>query len=164
MAMTMRIDTSDIGRQIKKLQAKIARKALRSAGGQCAKVLKTAMAAEVPKLTGLLRRSLGPKVKVYGKTATVWAGAGPRKEFRSVFKRTKSKRGKTIFKFQHRLAKGKLTDAQKAEGSQVRWPNKYAHLAGPRRKARFVRAVVARTRGQVKAIMIRTLKDALESA
>lgn len=160
------LNASDLIAKLQAMGKKIIRKGLRSAGGAAAKVMKPAMQAEVPRLTGLLRRSLGPKVKVYlnANRLAVWAGVGPRSEFRSVFRTERTKRGKKVFKFVAKLRTGKLTPELKATGHRMRWPNKYAHLAGPRRRAKFVQAVVSRTRNSVKAAMAKAMRNVIESA
>jgi hypothetical protein len=162
---TIKMDASDLIAKLAAMGKKVLRKGLRSAGGAAAKVMKPAMQAAVPKVTGLLRRSLGPKVKVYvtAKKMAVWAGVGPRAEFRSVFRTERTKKGKKVFKFVAKLREGKLSPELKATGHHIRWPNKYAHLAGPRRKATFVRTVISRTRKAVKEAMAKALRAVIES-
>lgn len=158
MSAGISLDDTNLKRKIAALHHRIRQKTMRKVGSECAKIMQPVLKSRIPVLSGLLRRSIGRKVKVF-KGLAVWAGVGPRKEFRSVVSIGRNKKGAVKFTFLKRNFKGHHSDLQ--AGQRVRWPNKYAHLAGPRRKARFVAATISATRARIKAKMASIFKAAI---
>lgn len=74
----------EIRRKLKHLEAKVQRRIVRPAVTRAlSPVLKQAK-QNVPVVTGLLKRSLGKKVKAYSRTGVIWGGIGPRSGFKEV--------------------------------------------------------------------------------
>lgn len=119
--------------KLRDLDKRVRRKILRKAVNEPSKIVLAAMKAKVPVETGLLRKSLGRKVKVWGNGVAFFI-VGPRRGFK---KQVKTKLGKMM----HRN------------------PSKYAHLAD---KFRPWRGPVAdQTKTAVLASMERVLKEEL---
>ena len=120
--LQVNLNITGVEELVKKLQTiekKHARKAARTAIGEATKiVLKTAKAL-VPKDTGLLRKSLGRKVKVYRRNGVVTGLVGPRT---NVTDRLKSRKGRGVVAKLNEIV-GKALNAEVAKK-----PARYAHL------------------------------------
>lgn len=129
----------------KRMQGKILRKAIAD-GSKL--VLKTAKQKVPVGETGMLKRSLGRRVKVYRNSGKVLGIVGPR----TGFKKTKAGRTRTAL-------------GEKFQQAHVN-PTKYAHLVelGTRHSAPkpFLRPALDNNKEAVKAIFAKTIKDGLE--
>lgn len=134
--------TRQVERELGRLKSRAVRnKIVRDALRKAYKPAKDAAKRLAPRESGLLRKSLGQKIKTY-KDAGV-AVVGPRRGFKRPVKIGKRKRGKT----------------QKV---QVRNPTHYAHLAGPRRKADFMQRAYTSSVSQVNSMLRAKILEGLE--
>jgi HK97 gp10 family phage protein len=118
--------------KLNEVERKVRTKILRDALGEAARLILRSAKAKVPRgETGLLRRSLGIKMKVYRKSGAVVALVGPRTGFR------KSKGGRV------RTALG---DKFAAAGVK---PHLYAHLVEKGRRAVTVQTAKVLSDGSV---------------
>lgn len=126
---------------LSRVEKKIRKKAVRKAAGAAGTIILKSAKAKVRKATGLLRRSLGKKVKVYGNGVSV-AVVGPRVGFRQEVVRG----GRKV-----------LSN-----------PVKYAHLVelGTSHSAAypFLSAALTATREQVRDAMVNAILEVVEGA
>lgn len=90
MSFTMQAKIEGLSGLLKALagvDAKLRRKATRKAVGEAGKIILRAAKGKVRKKSGLLKKSLGRKVKVYRGTGTAVAIVGPRTGFRETVQR-----------------------------------------------------------------------------
>ena len=124
--------------KLKQLPKKVAAKAIKAGVSQAGKLLLWAAKSRAPRQTGLLRRSLGRKVKVFRNTGKVVAIVGPRVGFREEVVRD----GKTM----------------------ISNPTRYAHLVelGTARTQRkpFLKPAFK----QQREAMMKAIADAIEAA
>lgn len=153
MKLTMRLDTSSLVAELRKRDTATRKKALRQSAAEGGKVLGRATKAAVKVRLGLLKKSIGTKTKVYASRSTCWCGSGPRTQFRYKVTRSRTKRGKERIK----TTRAPAVLGTPRDSGEVRWPNKYAHLAGPGRRARFPQQVINSNRAAVQAAMARPL-------
>jgi HK97 gp10 family phage protein len=127
-------------KRLRQVDEKVRKKILRSAltaGGQI--VLQEAR-AKVPVDSGLVKESLGKKVKVYRQSGTVVVIVGPRTGFRRMVKR----RGRQKLVLEN--------------------PTAIAHLAGPGRHQTFMAQAAESTRERVKSVVTQKILDGIEKA
>lgn len=137
------------------IQNKGMRIGLNAAGG----VIRDAAVANAPRESGLLRKSIKVKVKIpnasynrqhHGRPA--YAVVGPaRRIVQAVLMTSKGARQKG--------AAGLAKAHNKGGRIQIRRPSRYAHLAGPGRKANFLHLAAASHGETAKAKMIQKIKD-----
>lgn len=132
---------SDVTERLKNIDKGIRKKALRKACGAAGTIILKAAKARARKDTGLLRKSLGKKVKVYSSGVGV-AVIGPRLGFRQTVKRG-----------------GREMTAN---------PVKYAHLVelGTRHSPAypFLSSAIDATRAQVRDAMSEAILEVIEGA
>lgn len=107
----------EIGRALKEVEAKVGKRIIKKGVTKGIQVYAKALKPAAPKETGLLRKSIGQKVKAYRNGGRVFGVAGPRTGFRrQVTVKIKNKKGRTVGKRQ-----------------EIRDPNKYARITEKRR-------------------------------
>jgi hypothetical protein len=161
MSIRLKIDSRPLLQRLQQVAGKVRRRGVRNAGRRAATVMLQKMRGLVPRKLGLLKKSLGQKVKTFASGSRVWAGAGPRSGHRYVVATSRTKRGKVrrkITKQPFQLGAPKSLPA----GQRARWPSKYAPLAGRGRKATFVRRTVAASRALVRKAFAESLREALK--
>lgn len=82
--MSLEADISDTVRRLQAMETKVRRKVLVKVGNAGSKPLLKAIKAATPVDTGVLRKSMGRKVKVYGAKGIMWLGVGPRSGFKQI--------------------------------------------------------------------------------
>lgn len=82
---------TDLLARLNGLKRQVASRILRKAVGEAGKVILKVAKQMAPRESGLLRKSLGRKVKVYRSSGTAVAIVGPRVGFRQVVRRTRGK-------------------------------------------------------------------------
>ena len=127
----------DVLAALDNVEKKVKKKAIRKAAGVAGTIVLKAAKARARKATGLLRKSLGKKIKVYKSGAVGVAIVGPRLGFRQVV----SRGGRDV-----------LSN-----------PTKYAHLVelGTSHSAAhpFLRSALEQTRGQVREAMAKAIAE-----
>lgn len=161
--------------------------AIRMAYNKAMVPVKNALISDAPQgETGLLKKSFRIKVKYYTKSKT-WVGiCGPSKSVKKVIKRKKrktkkvshkqkrtSKLRKRATKIAKRTAKfiGKLSVSKAIKKRikklispkpLVKRASRYAHLAGPGRKQRFLKSAYSKSVYQFKQIVITELSNSIQ--
>lgn len=119
--------------RLKNVQNKVANKIVRAAVSGESKAVLTQAKAAVRVDLGILKRSLGRKIKVFAKDSTAVGIVGPRSSFR--MKKTKID-GRVV---RVRVATGIGKQVVRHGKEQFAWPSKYSHLVekGTRRSRAF---------------------------
>ena len=71
-------------KKLERLGSTIGRRVVRKAAGKSMTPMNKAAKREAPVVTGLLKKSIGKKVKTYRKDGVVWVAVGPRTGFLEV--------------------------------------------------------------------------------
>ena len=144
----------------KKLRTKILRKAVKAGAVELRKEMRSRVPVSrdetAPQLVhGLLRASMGEKIKIYRKGIAV-AIVGPRSGFK--------KNRKTGQRERTGIGKRALRIATKKNLGQkafIQNPTYYAHLAGPKRKPEYMKAAFQAARDRARDAMIATIQAGL---
>jgi HK97 gp10 family phage protein len=135
-------------RALQDVEKKVRNRAARKAMDAADKIVLAAQRSLVPVESGLLKKSLGKKVKVFRGSGTVVGIVGPRKGFKTFV--VKTDRGAAIAGTAKSV--GLLRKAKGAAvGVEIRDPAKYAHLANMHKQ--FVEPSIDNNRAAVVAAM-----------
>lgn len=144
IGIKVRIDgLQDVMKRLRAVDSKVQKKILRKALGKGSKIVLAEEKAQAPRETGLLRKSLGRKTKVYRHSGVVVVIVGPRTGMKQDVRRH---------------GRNKLRPARAAD------PTKYAHLAGPGRRQVFMTQAAARTLDRVRSVVIEAILQGIEEA